>query len=381
MAQIKTGIDYYAHNVGMTSDRRLRIIRREFGSVGIDVWFTLLDMIFSRSGYFLSFGEEERYDIAWDIVGEVRGKDSPTEEGVLDIITALVEAELFDKAMYERGILTSEAVQEQYYMSTLKRKIVTVDRDIWMLSVEAMEKLSAISPVLRDFRNDGISSDNDGRNDDNDGISDENSVGMEQSKVKESKEKNKKEKNIKVKQSKAKPPADEAAVGIASASPTAAEEIFSDVRCSEEEMSDALRSPSDLGVGQSAQPNCSSDERGHGSDEVLEENLRIISAIQEIARRNGGMVELKPEKITEEAFISQREQLVKEYGQHNVCKYEDRFREWELKHGTVRADMYTEIRKWMDKDIPEQRQPIPHRTDFSDIDPDEVMRKALDKYR
>ncbi len=203
MAQKKIGLDYYAHNVGMTSDRRLRVIRREFGSSGIDVWFTLLDMVYSRCGYFLSFGEKQRLDVAWDIAGEVRGRGSPDEDEVLRIIHAFVEAGLLDEAMYRRGIITSVAIQEQYYMSTLKRKQVMVDKNIWLLSVEEMKRLSPISSILESFsaasQDDGITAQNDGILNSNDDIKASDSDILPQSKVNNKIKNNKKEEESKVK--------------------------------------------------------------------------------------------------------------------------------------------------------------------------------------
>ncbi len=183
MAQIKIGLDYYAHNVGMTSDRRLRAIRREFGSSGIDVWFTLLDMIYSGRGYYLDFSEKSRSDVLWDITGEIRGRSSPDEAEVLRIIQALAQAELLDSDMFRRGILTSEAIQEQYYMGTLKRKLVAVDKEIWLLGVERMKQLNSRSPILENFGESGAAS---AANSENADGNSENADGIPQSKAEES---------------------------------------------------------------------------------------------------------------------------------------------------------------------------------------------------
>ena len=53
MAFNKEGIDYYSHFIGMTNDEKLSDLRMEYGSVAIDVWLTLLDLIYGGKGYYI----------------------------------------------------------------------------------------------------------------------------------------------------------------------------------------------------------------------------------------------------------------------------------------------------------------------------------------
>ena len=53
MAFNKEGIDYYSHFIGMTNDEKLSDLRMEYGSVAIDVWLTLLDLIMEAKAIIL----------------------------------------------------------------------------------------------------------------------------------------------------------------------------------------------------------------------------------------------------------------------------------------------------------------------------------------
>lgn len=57
MAFNKEGIDYYSHFIGMTNDEKLSDLRMEYGSVAIDVWLTLLDLIYGGKGYYIDYGD------------------------------------------------------------------------------------------------------------------------------------------------------------------------------------------------------------------------------------------------------------------------------------------------------------------------------------
>ncbi len=148
MALFKQGLDYYAHSIGMTTGVRMSSIRRQYGSVGVDVWLTVLDLIYKDRGYYLAYGQFERSDVLWEISGRLRGKDSPDEETVGKIIDELIREGFFDLDLAYQGILTSEQIQEQFYLSTLKRKHVEIEREYWLLSVAQMSRLAKKSPIL-----------------------------------------------------------------------------------------------------------------------------------------------------------------------------------------------------------------------------------------
>ena len=181
MASFKTGLDYYSHYIGMTKDKKLHRIRFKYGSVGVDVWLALLDMIYGDKGYYIEYGSDsEKEDVVWDVLAYVQGKYAPTAETVADIIEDLVACGLFSGDLFKSGILSSKRIQLQYYAGAVERKAVEVNPDYWLPTVEEMKKISGRSTILRYFDNQPICEDNQPNREDN-------QPNKKQSKVKERK--------------------------------------------------------------------------------------------------------------------------------------------------------------------------------------------------
>ncbi len=191
MAFNKEGIDYYSHFIGMTNDEKLSDLRMEYGSVAIDVWLTLLDLIYGGKGYYIDYGDEKTKNrVVWKILGIIRGKYPPTPETVMAIIEGLVACELFSGDLFKSGILSSKRIQEQFYQATVERKAVDINLDYWLLDFEKMKKLSLRNSILQLFENQPILSQNQP-------IVEVNQPIIKQSKVKESKVKKSKVKERK----------------------------------------------------------------------------------------------------------------------------------------------------------------------------------------
>lgn len=186
MALNKEGLDYYIHFIGMTNDEKLSDLRMKYGSVAIDVWLILLDLIYGDKGYYIEYGDEKTKNrVIWKILGIIRGKYPPTPETVMAIIEDLVACELFSGDLYQSGILSSKRIQEQFYQATVERKAVEINLDYWLLDLEKMKKLSSRSSILRLFDNQPILKPNRTIMEDNQPIIEQSKV--EKSKVKESK--------------------------------------------------------------------------------------------------------------------------------------------------------------------------------------------------
>lgn len=187
MALNKEGLDYYTHSIGMTNDDKLSDLRMKYGSVAIDIWLILLDLIYGDKGYYIEYGDEKTKNrVIWKILGVVRGKYPPTPETVMAIIEDLVACELFSGDLYQSGILSSKRIQEQFYQATVERKAVEINLDYWLLDLKKMKTLSSRSSILRLFDNQPILKPNQTITKDNQPIIEQSKV--KKSKVKESKE-------------------------------------------------------------------------------------------------------------------------------------------------------------------------------------------------
>lgn len=149
MAVTKTGIDYYPRDVGLMRDRKFNRARQKYGYLIYVIYDALLEMIYSDKGYYLLYDNVTKDDVLWDLQDYCKGKYSVESATISDVIGMLVECGLFSGYHFKQGIITSRRIQEVYYRTTVERRKVDVDFNIWMLSLEEMKTISSKSLILQ----------------------------------------------------------------------------------------------------------------------------------------------------------------------------------------------------------------------------------------
>ena len=116
MARIsKPGLDYFPLDVNFLQDRKVRRISCRHHAAGIAALTSLLCLIYKEKGYYISWNKDTLFDIAQEACCG--------EEEMQAIIDDCLSVGLFDDLIYkEYGVLTSQAIQEQYH------KIITDSR-------------------------------------------------------------------------------------------------------------------------------------------------------------------------------------------------------------------------------------------------------------
>ena len=124
MARIsKPGLDYYPLDVNFLQDRKVRRISCRHHAAGIAALTSLLCLIYKEKGYYISWNKDTLFDIAQEACCG--------EEEMQAIIDDCLSVGLFDDLIYkEYGVLTSQAIQEQYH------KIITDSRRKYKLPLE-----------------------------------------------------------------------------------------------------------------------------------------------------------------------------------------------------------------------------------------------------
>ena len=124
MARIsKPGLDYFPLDVNFLQDRKVRRISCRHHAAGIAALTSLLCLIYKEKGYYISWNKDTLFDIAQEACCE--------EEEMQAIIDDCLAVGLFDNLIYkEYGVLTSQAIQEQYH------KIITDSRRKYKLPLE-----------------------------------------------------------------------------------------------------------------------------------------------------------------------------------------------------------------------------------------------------
>lgn len=150
-APIKQGLDYFPHEIGLMQDRKLRKVKMKYGCIATSVYIALLEMIYGDKGYYIAYADNKD-DVIWQILEFLQGKFQPSAETVSDVIDGLADAQLFSTDCYPK-IITSKRIQQTYYSATVDRKAVSIDFEIWLLSIEEMKALSSKSLILQEFIN------------------------------------------------------------------------------------------------------------------------------------------------------------------------------------------------------------------------------------
>ena len=132
MARIsKPGLDYSPLDVNFLQDRKVRRISCRHHAAGIAALTSLLCLIYKEKGYYVLWNKDTLFDIAQEACCE--------EEEMQAIIDDCLSVGLFDTYIYkEYGVLTSQAIQEQYHKIIIdsRRKYKLPLENFWMIKEE-----------------------------------------------------------------------------------------------------------------------------------------------------------------------------------------------------------------------------------------------------
>ena len=132
MARIsKPGLDYFPLDVNFLQDRKVRRISCRHHAAGIAALTSLLCLIYKEKGYYVLWNKDTLFDIAQEACCEA--------EKMQAIIDDCLSVGLFDTYIYkEYGVLTSQAIQEQYHKIIIdsRRKYKLPLENFWMIKEE-----------------------------------------------------------------------------------------------------------------------------------------------------------------------------------------------------------------------------------------------------
>lgn len=107
----KDGVDYWNIDVSFFENKKVRLIRGEFGIKGVYLCILLLNEIYRTGGYYKKWDRDDCLLLS-DSSG-VAGDCSP--ELIAEVVQGLVRRSLFDKGVLDRfGVLTSAEIQRRF---------------------------------------------------------------------------------------------------------------------------------------------------------------------------------------------------------------------------------------------------------------------------
>lgn len=121
MPKLSKGLPYFNLNTDLDDDKRIKLLKAEFGIKGFGIWIELLRQIYADEGYFLEWDSDTKLLFASD-VGESGGL-------VDEVIQGSVKRGLFDESVFNQfSVLTSKHIQEKYF-NAIKRRETDIEVD------------------------------------------------------------------------------------------------------------------------------------------------------------------------------------------------------------------------------------------------------------
>lgn len=135
---LKTGLEYFSHDVSLSSDDKVQFIEAKHGIIGYAVFCKLLEKIY-KNGYFVKW--EQRDEILFAKTNSVDVK------AVKEIVSDCINEGLFSAKLYKGyNILTSRSIQLRYILGSQKRKNIYLINDF--LCVSETEASSHVKVTL-----------------------------------------------------------------------------------------------------------------------------------------------------------------------------------------------------------------------------------------
>ncbi|MDE6442362.1 MAG: DUF4373 domain-containing protein [Clostridia bacterium] len=120
----KTNFDFFRLDTDFFSNKKIKALRRHFGSVGILTYLYILSYTYGNDGYYIRIDsvEEFAYDIAESI-----GNSNLTQIASVatDCINYLASRGEINKHLLDKGVISGESIQRHYIKMCLasKRKV------------------------------------------------------------------------------------------------------------------------------------------------------------------------------------------------------------------------------------------------------------------
>ena len=191
-APSKVGLDYYPRSTDLYEDVKFIPVKIKYGYICYAIYDILLELIYRDKGYYV----DKRKNVVVKIAYMLQGKYGPDTDIVEGVIEMLVAERLFSADHYKQGIITSRRVQETYYIATARRKNISVDPNIWMLSLPEMKALGNNRGILSIFEKCDINEVNVNINGINVDINEQREIEIEREKKRKENEKKEREKEL-----------------------------------------------------------------------------------------------------------------------------------------------------------------------------------------
>lgn len=135
---LRDGVDYFPFDVGMLRDPKVKLIKGEFGALGVLVLLTVMSSAYEENGYFKEWSD----DVCILVADEVGcGCNFGT---VAEIVKGCVRRSLFDEGVLNAfGVLTSAGIQRRFLRAASQRDDIQIFQEYWLLDIDNRKDVPA----------------------------------------------------------------------------------------------------------------------------------------------------------------------------------------------------------------------------------------------
>lgn len=126
----KNGVDYFPMDTGFFADKKIKLLKGEFGACGLLIVLSTFCQVYSTNGYYASFDDDDAILTADELGCGI------TPNLVREVVQGSVKRSVFDEGVFNQfGVLTSPGIQRRFIRAASKRDDIAVFKEYWLLDV------------------------------------------------------------------------------------------------------------------------------------------------------------------------------------------------------------------------------------------------------
>lgn len=109
----KANFDFFRMDTGFFSNKKIKALRRQFGSIGVLTYLYILTYAYGNDGYYIRIDSVEEF--AYDIAESIANSNLTQVASVAtDCINYLASRGEINKHLLDKGVISGESIQRQY---------------------------------------------------------------------------------------------------------------------------------------------------------------------------------------------------------------------------------------------------------------------------
>lgn len=126
---LKEGVDYFPLDVDFFTDKKIKLIRAQFGVKGVYIVLAIMASIYQTGGYYKKWCDDDFLLMSEDVAGDC------STQLMSDVLTASFKRGIFDYSIFTQcGVITSAGIQRRYLRMVSKRTCIPIIREYWLLN-------------------------------------------------------------------------------------------------------------------------------------------------------------------------------------------------------------------------------------------------------